>query len=90
METRKEHFAKYREQIAAMSEDQFRQPPAMATSEDEFFSDEGSLPSSGGASRGPYSAYLKHRRLAFWIKLAAFVVVLVGFVLWYFLVIARS
>ena len=89
METRKERYAKYREQIATMPDEQFRQSPSPLSSGDEFFSDEGGLPSSNGP-RGPYSAYLRHRRISLWIKLGLFGLAIIGFVLWYFLLIARS
>ncbi len=87
METRKERYAKYREQIRHMRDGEFPKPS----------SEEGvSNASNGGATVSeqsgammPYALYLRHRRRMLAFKVFAFVLAVAGFVVWWFLMQGR-
>ena len=89
METRKERYLKYREQIRHMREEDFPKEKTSSTA------NEGTSQITVGAVSDqlgailPYQLYLKHRRKLLAIKIVTFVLVAGGFVVWWFLMQRR-
>ena len=94
VETRKERYSKYREQIRHMREEEF--PKAGRVAEGESASVE-AVASDGGAvlsqsqpsSMLPYELYLHHRYKMLAVKIIAFALTVVGFVVWWLLMQGR-
>lgn len=97
METRMERYAKYREQIRRMPEDQFAKQQdhkAQADSEEpspiEKVEELAGIDQPTSKPQGPYALYLKGRRRFLALKLVLFVLVLAAFIVWWFLMQGRK
>ena len=88
METRKERYSKYREQIRHMREGEFPKVDNGATSVAAEGGDVPSVPNQLGTIL-PYELYLRHRRKMLVFKVLALALVIAGFVVWWFLMQRR-
>lgn len=87
METRKERYAKYREQIRHMRDGEF---PKASTGEDVSAASNATVTvSESSGDMMPYALYLRHRRKMLAFKVLAFVLATSGFVVWWFLMQGR-
>ncbi len=90
METRKERYSKYREQIRHMREEDFPKKGAAEAAE----SDSGTtfVPtevSDQSSVISPYALYLRHRHRMLAVKIVALVLVIAGFAVWWILMQGR-
>ena len=88
METRKERYSKYREQIRHMREGEFPKVDNGTTSVAAEGGDVPSVPNQLGTIL-PYELYLRHRRKMLVFKVLALALVIAGFVVWWFLMQRR-
>ncbi len=90
METRKERYSKYREQIRHMREEDF--PKGKRTSHSENASgsqDNAAVVSQQPSSMLPYDLYLNHRHKMVALKIIAFAIAVAAFVVWWILMQGR-
>lgn len=88
METRKERYSKYREQIRHMREGEFPKVDNGAASVATEGGDVSSVPNQLGTIL-PYELYLRHRRKMLVFKVLALALAIAGFVVWWFLMQRR-
>ena len=90
METRMERYAKYREQIRHMREEDFpKKGNADNTSSDSVATFAPAEVSEQSAIVSPYGLYLRHRHKMLAVKIVALALVIAAFAVWWILMQGR-
>lgn len=90
METRRERYAKYREQIRHMREDDFpKKGNASSDSTDLSAAPVPAEVSEQSSVVSPYALYLQHRHKMLAVKIVALVLTIAAFAVWWILMQGR-
>ena len=91
METRMERYAKYRAEIRRMTPEQFAAIKEGASNASEPQDNFSYKPlEESHTDNSPYRLYLAHRNRFLWVKILALVLVVAGFIVWWFLMQGRK